>query len=146
LNEETLAVMLASDEIFIVTTPDRPTLSTTLKAVKLAKQRGTTINGLILNKVYNKGFEIDLEDIENTIDIPVLAVIPHDINFPKSLSEFTPFTSYKPNSIATMEYKKLAGALIGEKYNLGFSFRNFLNFSPKREEINREIFYDRQFK
>jgi hypothetical protein len=45
-----------------------------------------------------------------------------------------------------MEYKKLAGALIGEKYNPGFSFRNFLNFSPKREEINREIFYDRQFK
>ena len=39
LNEETLATMIASDEILVVTTPDIPTLSTTLKAVKLAKQR-----------------------------------------------------------------------------------------------------------
>ena len=39
LDEETLAVLLASDEIFVITTPDHPTLSTTLKAINLAKQR-----------------------------------------------------------------------------------------------------------
>ena len=38
LNDETLAVMLASDEIFIVTTPDYPTLSMTLKSIKDARQ------------------------------------------------------------------------------------------------------------
>ncbi len=146
LNEETLAVMLASDEIFVVTTPDHPTLSTTLKAVKLAEQRGTTINGLILNKVYNKSFEISLKDVENTIEVPVLAVIPYDINFSKALSEFTPMPSFKPNSKASIEYKKLAGSLIGERYEPGFSFRDLVNITPRQEEINREIFYDRLFK
>ena len=34
LNEEALGIMNASDEIFFVTTPDYPSLSTTLKAVK----------------------------------------------------------------------------------------------------------------
>ncbi len=145
LNDETLAVMLASDEIFVVTTPDHPTLSTTLKAVRLAKQRGTTINGLILNKVYNKGFETSLKDVEDTIEVPVLAVIPHDINFSKALSEFTPLPSFRPNSKAGIEYMKLAGSLVGERYKPKFNLRDFVNITPRKEEINREIFYSRLF-
>lgn len=146
LNEATLAVMLASDEIFIITTPDCPTLSTTLKAVKLAKQRGIPISGLILNKVYNKGFEISLDDIEKIIELPVLAVIPHDLNFSRALSEFTPLPSFKPNSRASIEYKKLAGALIGERYKPRFNLRDFINITPRKEEINREVFYESMFK
>jgi len=146
LNEETMAAMLASDEILVVTTPDPPTLSTTLKAVKLAKQKGTNISGLIINKVHNKNFELTLEDIEDTLEIPVLAVIPHDLNVLRALSEFTPSTSYKPNSKSSIEYKKLAGALIGEKYRPKRNLKNLFRITPKREEINREIFYDSVFK
>jgi len=54
LNEETLAVILASDELLVVTTPDYPTLGMTMKSVKIARQRGTPISGLIINKVYKK--------------------------------------------------------------------------------------------
>lgn len=144
LNEETLAVMLASDSILVVTTPDHPTLSTTMKAVKIAKQRGTPIDGLILNKVYNKNFELSIDDIEKTLDIPVMAVIPYDINFLKALFDFIPSTTYKPKSRASEEYRKLAATLIGEKYK-PFTFRNFFRLTPKREEINREIFYERIF-
>src|SRR3990167_6724103 len=39
LNEEVLSTILASDSLFVVTTPDYPTLSCSLKAAKLAKQR-----------------------------------------------------------------------------------------------------------
>ena len=145
LNEETLAVMLASDELFIVTTPDYPTLSATLKAAKLANQRKTPINGLILNKVHNKNFELSINDIEKTAEIPIMAVIPYDMNILKSLSKFIPSTSHKPKSKASIEYKKLAGVLVGEKHK-PFSIRNFFKFTPKRQDINREIFYERAFK
>jgi septum site-determining protein MinD len=145
LKDETLAVMLASDEILVVTTPDYPTLSTTLKAVKLAKQRGNPISGLILNKVYNKNFELSLDDIEKTAEIPVIAVIPHDIDVLKALSEFTPSTVHKPKSEASTEYKKLGATLIGEKYK-PYRFKDLFRINPKRQEINREIFYDRVFK
>ena len=37
LNDETLAVINASDELFVVSTPDYSTLTMTLKAIKLAK-------------------------------------------------------------------------------------------------------------
>jgi len=144
LNDETLSAMLASDELFIVTTPDYPTLSATLKAAKLANQRNTPINGLILNKVHNKNFELSIDDIEKTADVPVMAIIPYDLNVLKSLSKFKPLTKYKPNSKASNEYKKLAGVLVGEKYK-PFSLRDFFKLTPKKEEINREIFYESAF-
>jgi len=141
LNEETLAAMLASDEILVVATPDHPTLSTTLKAIKLAKQRDVPIVGLILNKVHNKNFELTFNDIENTSEVPILAVIPNDIDFMKSLSNFTSYVDYKPNSHGSKEFYKLAATLIGEKYR-PFSIKDFLRkLSPPRQEINREIFY-----
>tara|TARA_Y100000034_G_scaffold25969_1_gene31000 strand:+ start:952 stop:1743 length:792 start_codon:yes stop_codon:yes gene_type:complete len=145
LNDETLAAMYASDEILVVTTADHPTLSTTMKAVKLAKQRNTPINGLILNKVHKKNFELSIDDIEKTVEVPVLAIIPHDVNILKSLSEFTPSTVYKPKSVGSIEYKKLAAVLIGEKYK-PFRLRDYFNVNPKRHEINREIFYEVMFK
>jgi MinD-like ATPase involved in chromosome partitioning or flagellar assembly len=146
LDEETLGVMLASDGLLVVTTPDHPTLSATMKAVKLAQQRGTPINGLVLNKVHNKGFELSLDEIEKALKIPILASIPHDINVLKSLSELVPSTQHKPNSEASQEYKKLAAALIGEKYKPR-GFKNFFRrVTPKRQDINREVFYDSVFK
>ncbi len=145
LNEETLAVMLASDKLFVVTTPDYSSLSTTLKAVKLAKQRGVPISGLILNKVYNKDFELSLDNIEETAEVPVMAVIPYDVNMLKSLSNFTPSVTYRPNSEASVEYKKLAAVLIGEKY-YPKRFKDLFRITPKRQEINREIFYKRVFR
>jgi len=144
LNEETLATMLASDELLVVTTPDYPTISTTLKAINLAKQRRTPINGLILNKVHNKNFELSLNDIEKTVEVPILAVIPYDINVLKALSEFTPSTVHKPNSRGSVEYKKLAAVLLGEKYN-PFSIKSLFKITPRREEINRELYYKSAF-
>lgn len=144
LDDETLGVMLASDELLVVTTPDHPTLSNTLRAVKLAKQRGTPIIGLVLNKVYGKDFELSIEEIESVVGIPVMAVIPHDSNVLKALSEFTPYTSFKPRSSGSEEFNKLASLVLGEKYNPGLK-RFFGWISPQRQEINRQLYYQRVF-
>jgi len=145
LNDETLAVLLAADEILVVTTPDHPTLSITLKAIKLARQRGTPIQGLILNKVYKRNFELSIDDIEDVAEVPVMAVIPHDINMLKALFEFTPSTIHKPRSEGSEELKKLAATILGEKYD-PFGFRWFFRrISPQKQDINRTIFYERIF-
>lgn len=145
LNDETLAVILAADELLVVTTPDYPTLGTTLKAIKHAKERGTPIIGLVLNKVYNKNFELSLDDIEKTIEVPVLAVIPHDIEVVKSISHFVPSAKRKPKLKGSVEYKKLAGALIGQKYKPNNFKEFFRKVTPNREDINREIYYEKVF-
>ena len=144
LDEETAGVMLASDDILLITTPDHPTISNTLKAIKLAKKKGVNIVGLIINKAYNKNFEIPLEDIEDTAEVPVLAVIPHDVNNLKALSQFKPSTSHKPKSKGSSEYMKLGAALVGEKYD-PVNLREMFNIIPKKQHINREIYYDSVF-
>jgi septum site-determining protein MinD len=145
LDDETLAVMLASDELIVVTTPDLPTLGTTMKAVKLARKRGTNISGLVLNKVHKKNFEVSLEDIEETLDLPVLAVIPHDVSVLKALSEFQPSTKQNPKSKATDEYKRLAATLVGEKYNESRMKKLTGWINPGKQEVNRIIFYENLF-
>lgn len=144
LNEETLAVMLASDKLIAVTTADYPTLRITMKAINMAKRRGTPIVGLVINKVYNKKFELPISEIERMSEVPVMAIIPHDIDVLKALAEFTPSTSYKPKSESSIEYKKLAASLIGEKYK-PFRFRYIFRFSPKKQDVNREIYYESVF-
>ncbi len=146
LNEETLAVMLASDELFVVSTPDIPTLGMTIKAVNHAKKRDVSIRGLILNKVYNKNFELSLKDIEETSEVPVFAVIPHDVSALKSVSQGKPLTRLKPSSNASKEYKRLAASLSGEKYK-GFGLRDWVRrINPKKQDVNRVRFYDKVFK
>ena len=146
LNEETFAVMKASDELLIVTTPDLPTLGITLKAVRLVKRVGIPVAGLILNKVHKKDFELSLEEIEEVVEVPVMAVIPHDVRVLKSLSEFSsPFE--KASSKLKEEYMKLAAMLVGHKYESP-KFKRMLSrfFRPQKQEINRTVYYERVFK
>jgi len=144
VNEDVLSVILASNSLLFVTTPDYPTLSSTLKSIKLAKERGAVIDGLILNKVHNKNFELSINDIEKTIEAPVLAVIPYDVKVLESLSKFIPFTSHKPRAEGSIEYKKLAGVFTGEKYKT-FSLKNIFRITPRHQDVNRELFYKRVF-
>ncbi len=146
LDDETLGVILASDEILVVTTPDHPTLSNTIKAVKLARQRGVPIIGLILNKVYDKDFELSIRDIEEVVEVPVMAVIPHDINILRALSEFKTSTSYRPNSKGSEEFKRLAALLIGERYKTPKIRKLLMWINPEKQEINRQVFYEELFK
>jgi MinD-like ATPase involved in chromosome partitioning or flagellar assembly len=145
LNEETLGVVYASDELIILTTPDLPAINSTLKNIKIAKKRGTPINGIILNKVHNKNFEIPIDDIERISEVPVMAVIPYDISVLKALSQAIPFTLLKPKSEGSKEYKRLAAALIGEKYG-PVKLKSFFRWlNPRKQDINRLIFYERVF-
>lgn len=145
LNDEILATMMASDELIVITTPDYPTLSTTLRAAIVAKRNRTPIIGIVLNKVRNKHFELSLEEIEKATDIKVLAVLPDDTNILESLAKTVPSIIHKPHANSSVEYKKLAAALIGEKYNdkrFRTKMKSILFGKQKktRQDMNRDKF------
>ena len=116
LNEELLATMTASEELYVVTTPDLPTLSTTLRAVKLAKGRGTAIRGLVLNKVRNKKYELKAKDLEKLCGVPVVGVLNHNIKVAEALSKVKPVVISSPYADVSLAYKKLAAHLADEQY------------------------------
>lgn len=144
LTEEGLATLYAADEVFFVTTPDHSTLSNTLKSLNRAIERGNKVNGIVLNKVYEKEFELTLDEIEGTTNVPIMAVIPHDIGVLEAQSNFIPSTEFKPKSKGTKEFKKLAATLSGEKYE-PFDWRKYFRKTPQKQEVNRKMFYDRVF-
>ncbi len=146
LNNEIASVMRASDELYVVTTPDYPTLSCTMRAIKLAKERNTPIHGLILNKVRNKNFELTLDEIEETAGCSIVAVVPDEHYMLHALSETTPSTIFNEKVDSTVEYKKLAAALIGDTFKderFKSKIRGIFQKTPLKQDINRDLLRQR---
>lgn len=141
LNNEILSTFLASDYLFVVTTPDYPTLSCTLKAAKLAKQRGKPICGIIINKIRDPKFEIKLREIENTTNIPVVARIPDDKKAVRASFTRMPLSIYHAKSPFSREINHLCSALTGTKEKMPF-MKKMLPFDFRKEKINRELLKD----
>jgi len=143
LNEDILSTMIASDELLVVTSPDYPTLSTTMRAVKLAQQKKVNISGLIVNKVRGKSFELSLQEIEEATGVPVLGVLPDDVRVLESVANTTDFTSRHPTSNVSVEMKKLAGSLVGQEYSdmrFWSRVKSKFNKEVSKEELNRTLF------
>lgn len=115
LNEEMYATMAASDELLVVSSPDYPTLSSTIHAISVAKQKDVKIRGIVINKAYKKKFELKKKDIEEASGSKVLSVIPENFKVLSALSRMVPVVVNFPRQDVSIEYKKLAGSLIGEK-------------------------------
>ena len=66
----------------------------------------------------------------------------------EALANATPASLYEPNHDLSVEYKKLAACLIGEKHNDFRLFSKLKNLfkGPAREEINREVLYKDRIK
>lgn len=107
-SEEILGNLMISEEIIFVTTPDYPTLATTLRAAELTKQKNLPIKGIIINKIRRKSYELNSEDIELATGIPVIAEIRDDNKIMLAVSKFMPITNYYPRNRCSKEYLKLA--------------------------------------
>ena len=145
LNDEILSTMIASDALLVVTSTDHTTLSCTMHAVKIAKEKKTPIIGLIINGMRNKSFELTIEEIEEAAKVPVLAVLPDDTTILEALSQTKPASIYAPKIEVAYEYKKLAAALIKEDFKdlrLKTLIKTKLLRQIPKQEINRTIFKD----
>jgi MinD-like ATPase involved in chromosome partitioning or flagellar assembly len=137
MNEEILSTMMASDALFIVSTADYPTLSCSMKAAKLAKQKDTPIAGIILNRVKKK-YGITLEEVQESTGIPVVAKVKEDKIVDMALFERIPATLFAKDSEFSKEVDRLSRALIGEK-GKGMFWKNLFGARLPHEHVNREV-------
>lgn len=120
LNDDMLATIVASDELLVVTSPDYPTLSATLHAVKMARKKKTPIVGLVLNKVRGKKFELTAEEIEEASGVGILGVVRDDVHVPASVAGTKPTLEHKPRGRASRSFRQIAAALAGVDYDDSF--------------------------
>lgn len=148
LNDEVLATMLSSDELFVITTPDHVTLNATLHALKVAKERRTYVAGLILNKLHGKKFALSLKDIEEATKTPVVAVFNDNEDFLEAVSKSKTLAEHKPNHNTITEYKKFASALVGKKFEdagVKSFFKSLFSKGYKQDEINRAVLMESHY-
>lgn len=149
LNEEMLSTIVASDSLLVVTSPDLPTLSCTMHAVKVAKRKKTPIAGMIINKVRKKNFELTTDEIQESTGVPVVAVLPDDVRVLEALARSTPASVFSPKKNFAVEYHQLAASIIGEEYadnRLVSKVKNFLAPDNSLQSINRAVLKEKESK
>lgn len=142
LNDEMLSTILASDDLIVITSPDLPTLSCTMHAVRVAKRKKTPISGLIINKVRNKKFELTTQEVQENTGVPVIAVLPDDTKVLEAMAYSTPASIFSPNKEFAVEYQKLAASIAGEDYKDPRVLKRLKNIvfpDVSAQSINRAI-------
>lgn len=116
LGREATAGIDAADELLVVTTPQLPSVTDALKAIKVAEEAGTKVLGVVLNRIQGKSAELSVSDVEALLGYPVIAQMPEDHTMTESLAAKMPIVAYAPNTKVSVEIKKLAAALVGVDY------------------------------
>ena len=123
MNWETKMAFDASDSIILVSNPDSFSISNLVSLIKNLEKEKRPIEGIILNRVLGKDFEIKKHEVEELTKIKVLEEIPFSIKVFEALAFTEPVVYYKPYSKVSRALRALGERLTGEKYKANFSER-----------------------
>lgn len=110
--EEVIAVLIVSDELVFIATPDYPSVASTVKATKLANYKSVMVRGVIVNRRRKRRFEVKPTEIGKTLGVDVVAEIPEDNNILKSVTQFSPVVWKRPRSKSSRQFISLAKKII----------------------------------
>jgi septum site-determining protein MinD len=113
--EEVIAVLEAADEIIIVTNPEMPAVTDALKAVKVARQMGKEINGIIVTRHSNAKYEMPLSSIKSMLEAQIIGIIPEDKAVKEALNLRDAVVHTHPRSKVSKKYIEIARMISGEK-------------------------------
>lgn len=117
LGHETESVIDLADELIIVTNPEMPAIADALKVIKLAKEKGKTVLGVIVTRVSKDDIEMQPETVKEMLEVPILGMIPEDLDIKKALNQKDAVVHTHPKSKSSRAYKEIAAKLIDEIYD-----------------------------
>ncbi len=117
LGEEAISLIEMADEIIIVTNPEIAAITDALKTIKIAEQMKKQILGIIVTRVKKNKIEMQSETVKEMLEVPILGMIPEDIDVQKSLNLKDAVVHIFPKSNASRAYKEIAAKIIGVEYD-----------------------------
>ncbi len=124
IGKEALSVIKSSDEAIIVTNPDIPSVTDSLKMTRITRENGIKVYGVIVTRAFDKN-DVSPENISVLLDAPILAVIPEDFAVRKALSMKQPVVFSHPEAESSVAYKKLAAEMLGQTYSQKIGKKGF---------------------
>jgi len=149
-HSEMIPVMAAADKIFVVTTPDRVTLSTSLRAAHIAKKNNANIEGIIINRIRDPRHEMDILEVEKISELPVFAKIKDHKKLGEAYFKKVPLNVYDGLNDISKEIKRFSAALCGlgpvkeSFFRKLFKLNNFIGRESVNRELMRQRFYTEQ--
>ena len=117
LETNTLSVLKACKELIIVTIPEIPAITDVMKTIAVAKKLESKPIGIIVNRYRRREKnQVNIKEIESACGVPVIGVIPEDKTIKKSIFKRVPAVFLDQYSASSIEFKKIAANLVGEKY------------------------------
>lgn len=117
LGIEAQAAIELADEIIIVTNPELPAITDALKTIKIAEQLNTPVTGIIVTRVRKNKFEMHPEAVKEMLEVPVLGMVPEDIDIQKALSMKGAIVHVLPKSNPARAYKEIASRILDVEYD-----------------------------
>ena len=108
LGREAIAAIDACDEVIVVTNPEIPAVTDALKTIKICEEKGSKVLGVVVNRYKAHRYGMTLKDVQEMLEVPIIATISEDSNIPKSISKKIPLVILHPSSRAAVEFQRLA--------------------------------------
>ncbi len=115
IGDEVQASIEASDEVLLVSQPELPSLTNCLGAKKLAEQLDREVIGLVLNSVRNENCEVDLEDIHDLVEAPIVGKVPDHTHVREGIALREPVMTYRPDSKVSKRIEDVAYRVKGQQ-------------------------------
>jgi len=119
--QEAIDTLQAGEEIIVVTNPEMPAVTDALKAVKIAKEMGKEVKGVIVTRQLGAKYEMPLSSIKSMLETNIIGVIPEDDSIKKSLTKRDAVVHTYPRSKAAKKYQEIAAKILGGKYEREFN-------------------------
>ena len=117
LGDEATSVMKMADELVVITNPEIAAITDALKTVKLAEQMRVHVLGTIVTRVRRDDIEMQPDTVKEMLEVPILGMVPEDLNVKRSLSMKDAVVHTHPGSDAARAYKEIAAKILGIEYD-----------------------------
>lgn len=115
VTDEVEAAVKASDYALIVTNPEHPSVRNALNSKLLADKHNKKVLGIVVNKVFNEAHEMSDNEIEEFVEVPIIAKITNHRKVREAIASRQPVVLYDSESKPSREINKLACLLVGEE-------------------------------
>jgi septum site-determining protein MinD len=117
LGNEAISAIDMADELIVVTNPEIPAITDALKTIKLAEEKNKPVLGVIITKVRKDDVEMQPETVKEMLEVPILGMVPHDLDIKKALNLRDAVVNTHPKSKPAKAYKEIAAKLIDVEYD-----------------------------
>lgn len=112
LQMDAMNAMMSGEEVLLVTNPEIPCLTDTLKVGIVLKKAGLAVLGFVLNRYGRGDNDIPPEAAEEVMELPLLAVILEDPAVREATLEGVPVVEYRPDSKGAQAFMELAERIV----------------------------------